>query len=432
MSETVADPGPTRSAWLERQGIVRPLAWGYVAVLLFMVGDGIELGFMAPYLEGLGFSTSNIAALVTVYGVVVAIASWLAGALVEAWGPRRVMLIGFAVWVIFEIIFLAVGVATKNYPVMLVSYAIRGLGYPFFAYGFLVWVTIRTPDAVISRAVGWYWFSYTAGLGVISSYFAGFTIPLVGGLTTMWLSLAFVGAGGLISMFLIRAKSEATAAGLTSTIRSVVRGLTIMKDHPRIGVGGFVRIINGLIFYALPLFFASHLINDVGFSITEWQSIWGTMLLATLPGNLAAGYLGDRIGLVNVVAWFGGLLLSLSLLAWYFVPLFLGPNFIALMTVSIISGLGLGGFTPLTPLVALLSRQHKAAAVAVVNLGAGLSNAVGPAIVRIFLGPLGVAGVTFILAGLYAMSIPLTYLLRQRQPAPTKGQAPDLPVATTL
>nr|WP_233272526.1 hypothetical protein [Rhodococcus sp. JT-3] len=80
--------------WLERQGIVRPLAWGYVAMLLFMVGDGVEVGFLATYLEVVGFTTADVATLVAVYGVVVALASWLSGALVEAWGPRRVMMIG--------------------------------------------------------------------------------------------------------------------------------------------------------------------------------------------------------------------------------------------------------------------------------------------------------------------------------------------------
>ena len=165
-------------------------------MLLFMVGDGVEVGFLATYLESVGFTTVDVATLVALYGVVVALASWLSGALVAAWGPRRVMMIGLAVWVIFHVIFLTAGVATKVYPIMLVAYAIRGLGYPFFAFGFLVWVTTRTPDAVLSRAMGWYWFSYTAGLGVLSAYLAGFTIPRIGSYATLWVSLAFVVAGG--------------------------------------------------------------------------------------------------------------------------------------------------------------------------------------------------------------------------------------------
>jgi polyol permease family len=406
--------------WLERQGIVRPLAWGYVAMLLFMVGDGVEVGFLATYLEVVGFTTADVATLVAVYGVVVALASWLSGALVEAWGPRRVMMIGLAVWVIFHVIFLTAGVATKIYPIMLVAYAIRGLGYPFFAFGFLIWVTTRTPDAVLSRAMGWYWFSYTAGLGVLSAYLAGFTIPRIGSYATLWVSLAFVVAGGLMAIFLIRARSEVSDTGARATVKTVIHGLSVVRTTPRIGSGVVLRIINGLIFYSLPLYFASYLINDIGFSISQWQTAWGTMLLACLPGNLAAGYLSDRVGAANVVAWAGGFALAASLVGWYSVPHFLGTDFGALLAVAVVSGIGLGGFTPVTAMVALLAAQQRAAALAIANLGAGLSNAVGPAIVRLFLGPLGIAGLTLLFAGLYAACIPLAYILRQKGMAPVR------------
>ncbi|MGW0022670.1 MFS transporter, partial [Rhodococcus sp. NPDC003382] len=166
------------------------------------------------------------------------------------------------------------------------------------------------------------------------------------------------------------------------------------------------------------LYFASYLINDVGFSISQWQTAWGTMLLACLPGNLAAGYLSDRVGMANVVAWGGGFALAISLVGWYVVPHLLGTDFAALLAVAVVSGIGLGGFTPVTAMVALLAPRQRAAALAIANLGAGLSNAVGPAIVRLFLGPLGIAGLTFLFAGLYAACIPLAYLIRLTRMAP--------------
>ncbi len=303
------------------------------------------------------------------------------------------MVFGFTIWVIFEVAFLGWGVATQDYLVMTIAYGIRGIGYPFFAFGFLVWVTMSTPERVLGRAVGWYWFAYTAGLGVVSSYFAGLVIPVVGGLVTLWLSLVFVGAGGLIVVLLLKDPSRPDQVKAGDTLRSLALGLTIVAEKPKVGIAGVIKLINSLIFYCLPLFLASHLVNDVGFTLSEWQAIWGTMLLATLPGNLAAGYLGDKLGLHNVVAWFGGFLMTIAVLSWYYVPEWFGANFAALLVVSVISGIGLGGYTPIAAIAVLLAPRRKGAAVAVVNLGNGLSNAAGPALVGLLLVPLGVAGV---------------------------------------
>ncbi|MFC3273452.1 hypothetical protein ACFOE1_04010 [Agromyces mediolanus] len=71
---------------LRTQGIARPLAWGFVALTIFMIGDGIEAGFLSPYLDELGFEAGQVATLWAVYGIVVAVAAWLSGALAEAWG----------------------------------------------------------------------------------------------------------------------------------------------------------------------------------------------------------------------------------------------------------------------------------------------------------------------------------------------------------
>jgi len=50
--------------------------------------------------------------------------------------------------------------------------------------------------------------------------------------------------------------------------------------------------------------------------------------------------------------------------------------------------------------------------VAVLNLGAGLSNFAGPAVAGL-VGPLGVGPVVWILAGLYLVGIFLTFMLRE-------------------
>src|SRR2546423_445541 len=152
------------SGFWARQGIVPNLRWGFVALTLFMVGDGVESGFLSPYLDERGFGSGQVSLLWGVYGLVVAVAAWLAGALAETFGPKRVMLVGFAVWVLFEVAFLF-ALARGDFGLMLVTFGVRGLGYPLFSYGFLVWVAMDTPEKALGKAVGWYWFFAMLGLG---------------------------------------------------------------------------------------------------------------------------------------------------------------------------------------------------------------------------------------------------------------------------
>ncbi len=44
---------------LDRIGLPKPLVLGYVGVLLFMIGDGVESGFIAPYMADHGAGTDD-------------------------------------------------------------------------------------------------------------------------------------------------------------------------------------------------------------------------------------------------------------------------------------------------------------------------------------------------------------------------------------
>ncbi len=49
------------SRTLDRLGIFPPLAWGFLGLLLFMIGDGVESGYLSPYLIGLGIPQGRVA-----------------------------------------------------------------------------------------------------------------------------------------------------------------------------------------------------------------------------------------------------------------------------------------------------------------------------------------------------------------------------------
>src|SRR5215212_7853676 len=122
----------TWGSFVERIGIYPPLAWGFVGLLLFMIGDGVESGYLSRYLVDRKISEQKVAVVFTAYGLTAAVAAWLSGALSDLWGPLRVMAAGLGIWAVFEVAFLLLGVAPNNFPMIFLFYALRGFGYPLF------------------------------------------------------------------------------------------------------------------------------------------------------------------------------------------------------------------------------------------------------------------------------------------------------------
>ena len=399
------------SRLLAGQGISRTLAWGFIALMLFMVGDGIEQSFLSNYLNSQGVGAGSVATLFSVYGLIVAISAWPAGALAESWGPRRVMLIGGIIWVLLELVFLLGGVIPGNYPVMLIAYAVRAIGYPFFAYGFLVWVTMETPNQVMGKAVGWYWFFNAMGLGVISGYFVSAVVEPLGPLGTLWSTIGFVGVATVMIAVLVKNRVQKERPTKAETLQGLVKAITIMGERPKVAVGGILRLINTLSFYSFAVFLNVSMVQTICFSQSQWSSIWGTMLLANVIANLISGYASDMFGRLNVIAWGGGFATGITVLGFYYLPQGFGANYTLIMILGIVYGLALGMYVPLSAVVPLLATEHKAAAVAVLNLGAGASNFAGPLIAG--LEPLiGVGPVIWIIAAIYIIGMFLTYLMR--------------------
>lgn len=51
--------------WL---GLPLNLLWGYIAIAVFMTGDGFELAFLSHYIKALGFSPAEASFAFTLYG----------------------------------------------------------------------------------------------------------------------------------------------------------------------------------------------------------------------------------------------------------------------------------------------------------------------------------------------------------------------------
>lgn len=418
---------------LDKAGIPKQLTWGYLGILIFMMGDGVEQGWLSPYLIGRGMTIQQSAALFTVYGITIAIASWFSGVLAEGFGAKRTMMMGLVLYILGTVGFVGYGMPHLHFQVMLIMYALRGFGYPLFAYSFLVWITYKSPQQKLGRAVGWFWFVFTGGLNVFGAYYSSWAIVHLGYLNTLWSSIFWVLVGAFFALLLNRDKfhfaNKQEAAG--SKMEELKKGLTILKEEPKVMLGGIVRIINTTAQFAFPVFLPIYMAEH-GFSTTEWLQIWGTIFTANIAFNLIFGFVGDKLGWRNTVMWFGGVGCGLTTLLFYYSPMLFGGSFWLVMFSGVLWGALLAGYVPLSALVPSLVKKDKGAAMAILNLGAGLAVFVGPAIVGIFIGSIGNEGVVWVLAGLYFLSAALTKFITLSDNAKTAHQARTSVDSTTI
>ena len=401
------------ASFLERFSFPRPLAWGYLGLLLFMMGDGVESGYLAHFLRGEGVSHEKIALMFTVYGALATIGARYSGSLSDVLGPRLVMWIGLIAWTVFQVIFLGFSLPTRNFPTMLVSYGLRGFGYPLFAYGFLVLVTTATPAKRLGSAVGWFWFAFSAGLPTLGSLFASLLIPHVGQYATFWCSLAMVIAGGIVALSGLPGGPRLSTPGETENKPpgSLAAGFTIAWKKPKTAIGCVVRMINTAPQFGFLVFLPTFFTTVVGLNLGQWLQVLSYMFLSNIIANLLSGIVGDKLGWRRTVAYVGGLGCTVTTLLLYYVPAAHRGNFGLSVVVAVLYGATLAGFVPLSAIMPLWAPENKGAAISMLNLGAGASAMLGPAIVAGFIGPLGVEGVMWIFAGLYALSAVLALFL---------------------
>ncbi|MGK3429863.1 cytochrome C biogenesis protein CcdA, partial [Klebsiella pneumoniae] len=64
-------------------GLPLNLIWGYVAIAVFMTGDGFELAFLSHYIKALGFTPAQASFAFTLYGLAAALSAWVSGVVAE-------------------------------------------------------------------------------------------------------------------------------------------------------------------------------------------------------------------------------------------------------------------------------------------------------------------------------------------------------------
>lgn len=389
---------------IHRIGLSPKLLLGYAGVLVFMMGEGLEQGWLSPYLIGKGLSIQESALLFSVYGFAAAIAAWFSGVLAEIFTARRVMLAGLLLFLFGSVCFLTFGLPSNNLAIMVPTYALRGLGYPLFAYGFLVWVAYEAPPERLGSAVGIFWFVYSGGLSVLGVLYSSIMLPYLGEIHTLWSALIFVVLGAVIALMLNRDDGAAQSGNREkASLGYVLKGITIAFENPKIGLGGIVRTINTSAAYGFVVFMPMYMM-DMGFTRTHWLQMYAALWTVNIIFNLIFGVISDGLGWRNVVMWFGCVGCALTTLMFYYVPQFFGANYLLTVCAAGLFGACLAAFVPLSAIMPSLAPDNKGAAMSILNLGAGLSTFVGPAVVGLFIGSLGTVGVSWIFTGLYLFS----------------------------
>ncbi|MFI1197889.1 MFS transporter [Streptomyces sp. NPDC020883] len=415
MSRTPQSAPPSSHAALF--GLPKVLLWGYVGVLLFMIGDGVETSYLPAYLKGdLGFTESSVGIVFTVYGVTAAVGAFLAGGLSDLWGPRRVMMLGATCWAVCHALLLAVAIPLHSYALILLTYGLRGFGYPLFAYGFMVWIMASAPERQLGKALGWFWFCFTMGYPVLGSTLVSFLKPSIGFYHSLWISLVMITAGALVVLFLVRDRAgfQGLAKGTerVGLPRTFLGCFTVMFAEPRVGMGAVVRLVNTTSQFGVWVFVPLFLVDRIGFSGQEWASLLIVMMVSNLACVVLFGALGDKWSRRKTVAWLGGVVSALACLALYYVPTAAGHDYPLVAVAVGALGVGMAGYVPLPPLMTAQAPERKGQIMSAYTLGAGASMAFGPLIGTVFIGSLGIGGVLGIYAALHLLSAVLVLCMK--------------------
>lgn len=394
------------SNFFEKSGLPKTLSWAFLGMLIFMMGDGIEQTWLSKFLVENGLNSAKI---FSVYGLMVGISAWLSGVIAETFGVRRTMWAGYVLYVIGVALFAGFGMSGMNYHVLLLTYALKGLGYPLFAYTFMVWITYRVEKKTLSSAQGWYWFVFTGGINVLGAYYGIYAKNTFGVIPTLWSAVIFATVGAVIALIINKCDDSNLFDGQSpatgSKFKEFFHGLAIVAREPKVLVGGIVRVINTTSQFAfvvfMPLYMASFGVTDA-----QWATIWAAVFIFNIVFNLVFGIVGDKLGWGRTVTWFGGVGCALTVLLFYYSPQICN-NYWFILLCGALWCIMLAGYVPLSALVPSLVDKDKGAAVSVLNLGAGLAAFTGPAIVDL-LNPAGYAAIAWCLSGLYIVSAILT------------------------
>lgn len=411
----------------ERIGMPVALRWGFLGVLIFMTGNGVETNFISTHMAAMLHSGPAAQNIIALYGISVIIASYLGGALSDLFGPRRVMTAGFVIWLVFEVLFL-LALGSGSETLTLITYFCRGFGFPLFAFAFLVWINITADEERLGAAVGWFYVVFTGGMPTIGALVALGLIPLFGGgihgeTMSMWLSIILVLIGFACIHFKVRLHNadKRTAPKDEPAFSVITGGLRLCKREPRVLIGFFVRLVNTAPQFGMLVIMPGVITQQLGWSMSQWLMMTALVFSGNIIFNAMFGNLGDRWGWLKTVRTFGLTGAAVGLLLWWYVAHWVTPGSTWGFWLTTLAGfffsVMMAGFVPMGAIMSELApKGHRGSSMAMYATAAGGAALAGPLIVALVKPFAGNGGVVWAFVVLYAIAFLVSGKLDIPQP----------------
>ncbi|MGN8809239.1 RbtT/DalT/CsbX family MFS transporter [Absicoccus porci] len=395
--------------FFEKLGMPKILFWGYVGLIFFMLGSTIECTWFSATLIDLGYGVNFVSTIFSFYGLLVAIVSWISGALVNRFSIRKVMNLSVLFFFVSLILLLTclhlhmqVGIA--------IAYGLRGAAYPLFAYSFLIWITLRTRKEQLGRATSWFWFCFNLGMNIIAPVFSSYILKYISFEFVLLIGAILVIVGTYFTLIRNRDIIEKQKSNV-SFKQELMKGLILLGKKPRVCIGMLVKIINNIGSFGFVIMMPILLIAR-GYTLVQWTTIWAMTYISNCIATIIFGHLGDYFGWRKILVWFSGTLTAFSCIMIALVIYQYPGNYILLLLSFLLFSIGVAAYAPLSALLPAMIPENKVEAVSILNLGSGLSNFVGPLLVTLLFKQTSGFVVLIVFACLYAASSILSVLLK--------------------
>ena len=395
-------------------GISPALFWGFVGVIFFALGTGIEVNWFSMYLEQLNYPVGYISFVFSFYGFAIFLGSYLTSFIVDRYGSYLVMLSGVGLSILSGVLIVA-SLRVELPTFLAFSYLLRGLSYPLFINGFLVVITIRTQIHHLGKATGLFFLASNLGISIIGPVLSARLLEKVGVDTLFYLGMMLCVLAYVLSLQLT--KTAHTKGDKNKPIFSGVKsGLTILFSDRRLLIAVVVLIINNMgrfgFIIVMPIFLLTR-----GFTLNQWASIWAITYSVNAVAGLVFGYLGDKFGHRQIAMWFSGTITALScLMIWVSTSYFAGNVILLGLSFSVFA-IGIAAYGLISALVPAILEKNKSVSVSILNLGSGLSGFVGSFVSGLLFNWFGANVMLLVFVGVYLASSGLIYFIKTDNPS---------------
>lgn len=338
----------------------------FLSLFLFMTGDGIESSFISKYFYDLYNSASISYDIITLYNIFAIFGVLSSFFLCTIYKPKYVILIGFFMWILFDFMF----IFSNSYK--FIFYILRGFWYPLVAYGILSVLMEKSDYKNLGVVAGLFWLSFSGGmptLGTILSYFLNldfsYHVILIIGLLIVSFSFLLILTVRTSKWEYIKYKNKKDA------ISSIFE---VLKNRKSIYILLLKSINNSsafLFLYFLPLFF----IETLKYTMSDWLFLSSIMFLSNIIFNPVIGYFCDKVGHTKVLR-LSYIVCPITILIFYFSLIFNFSYYILLLS-SVIYGISLCFFIPLTPMTSTMIDNKRTECLVLLGVGSTISNLIG-------------------------------------------------------